>query len=647
MKTIFRLLGLLMILISTLQLKASHLIVGEMNYKSLGNNSYEITLYYYRDCRPPAQGGGNPGAMQSDDPAFISIFNGSTFFSFDSVFSTKNYKLPLNNPNSCENSGTPSCIDVLEFKFIKFLPPSAQAYTILNQRCCMNESIMNIANPGTTGHSFYCKIPPQIQNNSAVFAPVENIKFCAGKSYVINHSATDADGDSLSYGFQLPEVGGDANDPKPIKLGLLPVIKTVNYLPPFSILNPVPGMIIDEKSGMITLNAQLQGTFVANIFCNEWKNGVVINTIRRTYIYTISNCNFEVKSSFVCDTNLQIASSGSICLANCESKTISFKNNSIGGIAYHWDFGVDAMQDDTTNVFEPIFTFPDTGRYQVTLFVHGNNCTDSISQQINIYNDEITADFTTDGNLCTGNSITFNSVCSSLNDSITYWKWNFNRPPLYLSSISSKPVLQTDIAGTYQVVLIAYNSYGCHARTEKTIDLSTVHVQAFSDTVIHCGSTINLFASGADHYLWQIRNNTMSTITPDSTSSVSFWCHETKPEASIIYVKGINNDGCTGTDSVKVNCINQELVFVPTAFSPNGDGRNDQLKILMIGADLIYFKIYNRRGQQVFHTTDAMKGWNGEFNGQSMGLDSYYWVACVENLDGKIKVYKGDVILVR
>jgi gliding motility-associated-like protein len=238
-------------------------------------------------------------------------------------------------------------------------------------------------------------------------------------------------------------------------------------------------------------------------------------------------------------------------------------------------------------------------------------------------------------------------VCSSLNDSITYWKWNFIHPPHIFSSINSNPVLQTDIAGTYLIELFAYNSYGCHARTEKSIDLSTVNVKAYSDTVIHCGTTINLTASGADHYLWQIRNKTMSTITPDSTSSISFWCHETKPEASIIYVKGLNNDGCTGTDSVKVNCINQELVFVPTAFTPNGDGRNDELKIFMIGAELIYFKIYNRRGQQVFHTTDAMIGWNGELNGEALGVDSYYWVACVKNIDGQTNVFKGDVILVR
>lgn len=73
-----------------------------------------------------------------------------------------------------------------------------------------NKSIINIAGPGTTGHRFYCKIPPANVglNNSAVFSPVSNNIYCQGKKSSIDHSAVDIDADSLSYGFALPDAGG-------------------------------------------------------------------------------------------------------------------------------------------------------------------------------------------------------------------------------------------------------------------------------------------------------------------------------------------------------------------------------------------------------------------------------------------------------
>jgi hypothetical protein len=69
-KILLSLLLSLQIVLGIKPLSASHLVVGEMSYKHLGNNYYEFTLFYYRDCRPPAQGGGNPGAILADDPAF-------------------------------------------------------------------------------------------------------------------------------------------------------------------------------------------------------------------------------------------------------------------------------------------------------------------------------------------------------------------------------------------------------------------------------------------------------------------------------------------------------------------------------------------------------------------------------------------------
>lgn len=628
---------------------ASHLIVGEMTYKHLGNNLYEFTLYYYRDCRSAAQGGGHPSALQSDNPAFISIFNGQTFFSLEEVEESGYTTLAESNLNGCETSPDSSCINRLKFAFKKQLPPSNLEYTVMTERCCMNESIMNIANPGKSGYRFYCTIPPSNKgiNNSAVFAPVQDTKYCANRKYLINHSATDADGDSLSYGFALPESGGDINNPKPVVTGTLTNPIHLNYLPPYTVSYPVPGMSIDEKSGIISLLASIQGTFVVNIFCNEWRNGVLINTIKRTYIYTVRNCNFEVFAGISCDSNIYQATQGEVCISNCDNKTISFKNISTGAASYHWDFGVNTMQDDTSDIPEPVYVYTDTGRYRVVLIAYGNNCTDSVIQYVTVSNDVMSADFTTTGSLCTGNIVQFNSITASANDTVSYWKWTFTHPEISLISFDRHPAMQFQKAGMYTINLKAYNSKGCYAEMEKTIEITAFNVKAFTDTVVPTGTGINLYATGAENYLWYLIQPTMSSISSDNSESITFWCHETKAEASMVYVKGTNSDGCAGIDTVKLICTPGETIFVPNAFSPNGDLLNDEVKPFLSGYTLQYFRIYNRRGQQVFYTSDPRYGWNGTFNREPMGVDTYYWVASVVNRDKKGLIFKGDIVLVR
>ena len=65
-------------LILTKQSLASHTVGYDFFYNCLGGNNYQFTLKVYRDCLPPRQGGGNPNAIASDDPAYINIFDGNS-----------------------------------------------------------------------------------------------------------------------------------------------------------------------------------------------------------------------------------------------------------------------------------------------------------------------------------------------------------------------------------------------------------------------------------------------------------------------------------------------------------------------------------------------------------------------------------------
>ena len=119
---------------------------------------------------------------------------------------------------------------------------------------------------------------------------------------------------------------------------------------------------------------------------------------------------------------------------------------------------------------------------------------------------------------------------------------------------------------------------------------------------------------------------------------------------SVRYTVLIFDDaGCLDSAHVTVKVFKTNpYVFVPTAFTPNGDGLNDDVKPIAVGVKQIrYFSIYNRWGQLVFRTSVNGKGWNGTIQGKPQGSNVYVWmVSAVDYLDKPIFL-KGTVTLIR
>jgi large repetitive protein len=115
-----------------------------------------------------------------------------------------------------------------------------------------------------------------------------------------------------------------------------------------------------------------------------------------------------------------------------------------------------------------------------------------------------------------------------------------------------------------------------------------------------------------------------------------------------------NAFGCIGSDTInfKVNCDPNQL-FIPNAFSPDGDGTNDVLMVRGKGISAVkYFRVFNRWGQLVFernniNVNDPQQGWNGSINGVPAQPDVYVYTAEAVCTAGGTFVYKGNVTLVR
>jgi gliding motility-associated-like protein len=89
-------------------------------------------------------------------------------------------------------------------------------------------------------------------------------------------------------------------------------------------------------------------------------------------------------------------------------------------------------------------------------------------------------------------------------------------------------------------------------------------------------------------------------------------------------------------------------IFVPKAFTPNGDGLNDIIRPICVGIkQLNYFRVFNRWGQMVYHTSEFGKGWDGTIHGVPQGVANFVYLAQGIDYLGNTIFRKGNVVLIR
>lgn len=114
-------------------------------------------------------------------------------------------------------------------------------------------------------------------------------------------------------------------------------------------------------------------------------------------------------------------------------------------------------------------------------------------------------------------------------------------------------------------------------------------------------------------------------------------------------VRATNAAGCYGEDNIKVTIFKTgPEIFVPGAFTPNGDGLNDIIMPICVGIkQLNFFRVYNRWGQLVFSTSAFGKGWDGKISGTPQGTNNFVYMAQGVDYLGNTIFKKGNVVLIR
>jgi gliding motility-associated-like protein len=626
--------------------KASHLVGGEITYRCVqalpdGSKEFEIVLRIYQDCLE-----GRISALAADTPAMIGIFDKSGLpgaFSFidSNLTAETNERIDPEFSNECVDNPPPTCMMRVILKRKYILPPSASGYKILYARCCRNASVLNIVNPSTLGTTFSSDIPPFTAsdgciNSSAFFKNDPPQIICIDNPFVYDYSATDADGDSLSYEFCEGYNGGGTSSSKPVP-NLNTKIPVVPYSTGYSATKPMAGdplIVIDPLTGKITGKPNIVGRFVVNVCCHEWRNKQLINTVRREFQFVVTNCSRKVRANMP-----SISEDENVYQIQCKGSTVKFENTSTGEIfGYLWEFGVPGA---TSTEFAPTYTYPDTGVYNVSLTINpGTTCSDNITKKVKIY-PEYKADFTYSGSTCPGSPVAFADSTFATFGPVLYWWWSFGDGG---TSMDEKPTHAFATEKVYPVTLASRSWRGCKDTITKDVVIASFKPFAGNDTVIVKGETINFNAKGGLWYKWSPATNL--NVTNISNPAGTF----PEPGKYSYSVESVGETGCISSDSINVYVVVDPYAFMPTAFSPNGDGLNDRLRPLLAGyGQLQYFRIFDRWGQMMYSIgrIGENDGWDGTYKGTSCEVGTYWWMLSIKNRFGQDEFYKGNVTLVR
>lgn len=216
------------------------------------------------------------------------------------------------------------------------------------------------------------------------------------------------------------------------------------------------------------------------------------------------------------------------------------------------------------------------------------------------------------------------------------------------SSISN-PVASPASTTTYTVV--ATDSLGCFT------DSASIMVSVYQQPYVNIGNDITLtsanpvtlapvYSGDISTYRWSPSADLSCTDCPNPVAS---------PKKNTTYKVEVSNaGGCKATDEINlfVKCDNSS-VAIPTAFSPNNDGRNDKFAPLGSGnVTVSSFKIFNRYGQLIFingnfKIDDKSGGWDGRYKGQDQPAGNYVYTVEFVCGNNEVSVVNGSVMLVR
>ncbi len=291
---------------------------------------------------------------------------------------------------------------------------------------------------------------------------------------------------------------------------------------------------------------------------------------------------------------------------------------------------------DNSTLQSPVAKPFNSTKYYVTATIGICNRLDSVTVFVN---PAPTANAGPDSTLCFGRNIQLSG-----SGGVSFF-WS---PASSLNNNRLQNPTTINLPGNITYSLHVVDANGCNSLKKDDVLITVtrqVIVDAGRDTIMAIGQPLQLYATdvnraGLVRYEWQPYYALNNPLIANPVAIL---------DKDIIYtIEARNAIGCLATDKIKIQVYKGPDIYVPNAFTPNRDLKNDVLKAIPVGIkDFHYFRIYDRWGSLIFSTTNAAIGWDGRIKGTEQSTNTYVWMAEGIDYTGKTVQRKGSVIVIR
>lgn len=321
----------------------------------------------------------------------------------------------------------------------------------------------------------------------------------------------------------------------------------------------------------------------------------------------------------------------------CQNAPVDFKDLShvqYGTInSWLWDIGgrVSSLQN-------PAFTstIPVTIPVQLGVKTKEGCISDMVTKTI-VVNSVPVIDFDVN-DICADTAAILTGINLAPSINISQWKWDFGD-----MKKGNGRILQHNYTkrGNYNIQLLATADNGCSAApVNKPITVYKTRAFAGHDTIAAKNQSITLQGSGEGMFIWSPATGLSDPTVLNPVATLQ--------QDAVYTLTAYTPAGCIHTDTVIIKIYKGPAFYVPNAFTPNGDEKNDRFRCLAVGiAKIDYFKVYNRYGQLVYAGNSYQPGWDGTIRGIRQPSGTYVWMVKGKDFVGNVHSAKGTVNLIR
>jgi gliding motility-associated-like protein len=149
---------------------------------------------------------------------------------------------------------------------------------------------------------------------------------------------------------------------------------------------------------------------------------------------------------------------------------------------------------------------------------------------------------------------------------------------------------------------------------------------------------------------YEVSTDNVNWITPSSgPTGLTHRLSGLQPNATaVLYVRALGTIPCQNqSDTASAVTLSNLQVFIPNAFSPNGDGRNDIMQVYGTNIRTIRFMVFNQWGEKISESSNPANVWDGKHKGKLQPAGVYMYVCELYTMNGVKVIKKGAINLIR